>query len=386
MENNRQNLTLDGLSVAHTFFIMTALGIIATTIYLTAHYFNMHFPSGGLNETSALCNINSYFTCDSATMDHLSNLGGVPISFFGLMIGVSFLMGSIFPSESFEKTNKTLATVNAIGCFILFLYSITVLKTLCPFCSLYYILSWAAFYLLWKKGIKEWFSPDIKILAILGMILFGGSFLFYNHHKDLKARQASINNSLVDQFYKLNNMGVAKFESPYILASSGAKFGEAPLNILIFSDFQCPYCKVAQIQWEEIANHFKGKININYYFYPLDSNCHPKMTSAMHPVACKAAYVALCSPNFKQTHDELFTNQEKLNNEWLDAKIKELGIDACVKDASSKEKVVQTITAGEQFNVASTPTFIVNGVKIEGGLPTAQFITLLEEIVRRQTK
>ncbi|MFZ4714748.1 MAG: thioredoxin domain-containing protein [Bacteriovoracaceae bacterium] len=378
----KKSLTQNGLNLSHTFLILIALTMIGTCIYLTKHYFDLHFATADLTESSSLCNINSFFTCDSATLSKMSNIAGVPIAFFGMMLGVSFLLGSIFPSETFERTNKGLAIANGIGCALLFIFSLAVLKTLCPFCTFYYVLSWLSLFLFIRFGIQGSLIPDIKIISLLGVITLVGAFLFYNKSKELTVKKNALSNSVIDQFYKLPNLGLPAIESPFTLAKA-ADFGKAPLNVMIYSDFQCPYCKLVHEIWNKLAQHYAGKINIHYYFYPLDMNCNAKMTRPMHQFACQASYIAACSPNFKEAHDDLFKNQDNLSNAWLDEKIKSLKIEACVKDPATKEKVVQVLTTGEKFNIQSTPTIILNGVKIEGSLPEAQFIGLMDEIVRR---
>ena len=378
----KKSLTQNGLTTSHTILIFLSMAIIGVCLYLTKHYFDLHFSSEDLSQGKSLCNLNSFFTCDSATMSKISNIAGVPIAFFGIMVGTSFLLGSIFPSDGFEKTNKLLAILNGIGCGILFIFSLVVLKTLCPFCTLYYILSWISLFLFYRFGIEGSLMPDIKIVSILGVITILGATLIYNRQKTLTVEKNSISNSLVEQFYKLPNLGFPEIESPFTLAKA-ADFTKAPVNVFIYSDFQCPSCKFGHELWNKLAKIYEGKININYYFFPLDNLCNPKMTRPMHLLACKAAYLAACSPNFHQIHDEIFANQEILSDNWLNEKVKSFNVQKCFEDPATKEKVVKILSTADKFNVQSTPTIILNGVKIEASLTEAQYRGLLDEIIRR---
>jgi protein-disulfide isomerase len=104
----------------------------------------------------------------------------------------------------------------------------------------------------------------------------------------------------------------------------------------------------------------------------------------MHQQACRAAYVATCMPleQFGVVHDEIFHNQNKISDH-LDEVIKKNKLEACVKDSKTKEKVVSLINAATPFNIRSTPSFLLNGVKIEGVLPPDQLFAIMDEILKR---
>ena len=119
-------------------------------------------------------------------------------------------------------------------------------------------------------------------------------------------------------------------------------------------------------------------------FYPLDHNCNPKMQRPLHPLACRAAYLATCIPSkFAKVHDDIFENQNGLTNQWIDDYAKREGVLECVNDPKTKERVQKIIEAANKYNVASTPTFLVNGVKIEGILPLNQMYIILDEALKK---
>ena len=74
-------------STTHALLILSALLMIGFSIYLTNHYFEVHFPQG--LSGSSLCEINSFLSCGAATYSALSNVAGIPISVFGVLIGFS---------------------------------------------------------------------------------------------------------------------------------------------------------------------------------------------------------------------------------------------------------------------------------------------------------
>ena len=68
---------------------------------------------------------------------------------------------------------------------------------------------------------------------------------------------------------------------------------------------------------------------------------------------------------FDKVHDEIFENQNQISQDWLNQYAKELGVSECVKNEVTKNKVIEIIETSRKFNVASTPTMLVNGIKIE---------------------
>lgn len=384
MNNQKSGLTTQGLTIPHTIFIIINLAIIGASAYLTKHYFDIRFPTQGLEGAKSLCDLSGFFNCDAATFSSVSNIFGVPIAFFGLAIGTSGLIGSIFPSKEFEETNLSLLLINIFGCIALFLYSLIKLGSLCPFCTLYYVLTAINLFILLKYRTEKLFKPNLKILSLLAIPTIIGSGLMIYNGNDLEKKQLALSASVIDQFYKLPNLGVPQLDSPFKIISSSEKFTDAPIQVSVFSDFQCPFCQILSKQIGQLARHFKGKININYYFYPLDQACNPHVKHEMHQFACRAAYVAACSKDFAATHDEIFEHQEELSDKWLADLFKKQNTESCVNDPKTKEIVQKMIVEGDRLGVESTPTMFINGVKIEGSLPTVQIIKLFDEIIKRK--
>ena len=152
----------------------------------------------------------------------------------------------------------------------------------------------------------------------------------------------------------------------------------------IFSDFQCPACKALSKMIHPLIKRYKDKINIHYFFYPLDPACNSKMTRNLHPLACKAAYFTYCTrKQFLKTHDLVFDNQSSLSDEWIEAKAKEYGVLDCYNDSETRKEVTKIVSQGNEYGVKSTPTFFLNNVKIEGALPLNQLYMLMDEVLAR---
>ena len=380
----KKGLTLNGMTGMNFLFILNATAIIGVSTYLTTHFYNTLYPTQ-LGGASSLCNISNFFNCDAATYSKLAHVFGVPTSFFGLIIGVMFLFTALMPSESLEKTSNAFSKYNFIGCLILFFFSLGALGSLCPFCTVYYVLSGIAFFLLHKGGLNTW-KPDLKITGIWGVILLIGSFFFYKHTASEEDVNGRLRAGIVEQYKKLASLGDPTSESPFKVHLGTKNFSEAPIRIAIFSDFECPFCKVVAEQMPELVRRYGDKINIQYFFYPLDHKCNSNIKNKFHENACDAAMVAACDEKkFAKVHDEIFAEQDKLGSGILKDIADKNDLKGCLENDDIKNKVIATINAATQYNLKSTPTIILNGKKIEGTIPNAHFFAIFDYILSNPT-
>jgi protein-disulfide isomerase len=376
----KKGLTLNGMTGINFLYIINAVLMIGVSIYLTTHFYDTLYPTQ-LGGAGSLCNISNFFNCDAATYSKLSNIAGVPISFFGIVVGALFIFSALMPSENLEKTASAVAKYNFIGCLILFIFSLGALGSLCPFCTVYYVLSGIAFFLFWKFGQNYWL-PEMKSTMAWGVVLLIGSFFMYQTTASKEDVKSKLNSSIVDQYNKLALIGDPD-ESPYKIHMSTKTFAEAPIRISVFSDFECPFCKVVAEQIPELIRRYKDKINVQYFFYPLDAKCNSNVKGRFHENACDAAMLAACDEKkFVEVHDEIFAKQEELRNGVLSKIVEKFNLQGCLEKDESKNKVIQTIIAGEKFNLKSTPTIILNGKKIEGTIPSGQFFAIFEDILK----
>lgn len=378
--NSKKSLTLNGMTGLNFLFIINAVAMIAVSGYLTSHFYDTLYPTQ-LGAASTLCNVSNFFNCDSATYSWMSNIAGVPIAFFGIIIGAIFLLSALMPSPELERTSSSLSKFNFIGCVALFFFSIGALGSLCPFCTLYYILSGIAFFLLWKKGINSW-KPDLKWSVIFTLVLLVSSFFVGQHTAGKEDKKSKVGQAIVAQYNKLAVIGEPDQDSPYRIHSTTEKFNDAAIRITIFSDFECPYCKIVSDQMPEIIRQYGQHLNIQYMFYPLDSKCNANMQSRGHVNACEAAAIAACDADkFHAVHDAIFEHQQTLAND-LKTIAQKHGVESCINNEEAMNKVIQSINQSDKFNLKSTPTIILNGRKIEGTIPTYQFFAIFDEILK----
>ena len=151
----------------------------------------------------------------------------------------------------------------------------------------------------------------------------------------------------------------------------------APIELIEFSDFQCPYCYRAHPTVKQVLNTYGDKIRFVYRNYPLPN----------HPNARPAAEAAQCANEqgkFWPFHDRLFDDQTKLADTDLKASAAALGMDAgkfnaCFDSHKYKAKVEADMQAGNDAGVNGTPAFFINGRMLSGAQPFEEFKKVIDE-------
>lgn len=159
----------------------------------------------------------------------------------------------------------------------------------------------------------------------------------------------------------------------------------ASVTIVEFSDFQCPYCgRAYSIIEENVMKDYGDKVRLVYKNYPL---------SSIHPWADSAALASACarqqSPEgFWKMYDFLFRNQSSINPQNLKEKaegvIRDAGLDVAKFDTCFDNKTALATVQADQneaniLGVRSTPTFFINGHKLEGAVPYENFKTVIDQ-------
>jgi len=152
---------------------------------------------------------------------------------------------------------------------------------------------------------------------------------------------------------------------------------DAPIEVIEFSDFQCPFCLRANPVIEQVLKTYGDKIKFVYRHYPLPN--HPNARPAAEASAC-----AQVQGKFWEYHDQLFANPTKLSADDLKAHAAFLGLDtakfnACVDNHEQKPGVDADIAEAHALGVTGTPAFFVNGRSIEGAQPFDAFKRIIDE-------
>ncbi len=161
------------------------------------------------------------------------------------------------------------------------------------------------------------------------------------------------------------------------VAATDPTRGNGPVEILEFSDFECPYCQKAQSMVRELLAKYEGKIKLVWKDFPLPN----------HEYAVPAAAAARCAQEqgkFWEYHDVLFANQQALSSTDLRRHAQTIGLDlatfdGCVSAGRHQEALAAVLDSSGSHLVEATPTFLVNGRIVQGAVPLYELGAIIDQ-------
>jgi len=156
---------------------------------------------------------------------------------------------------------------------------------------------------------------------------------------------------------------------------------KAPVTIVEFSDYQCPYCSRAETTVTEVMKKYGEKVRLVFRDYPL----------AFHQNANVAAQASECAREqgkFWEMHGAMFANQAKLAANDLVETAATIGVEkdkfkACLDSAKYKDEVQKDFEDGQKAGVTGTPTFFINGIPMVGARDVNSFTEIIESELER---
>ncbi|MFN7964554.1 MAG: thioredoxin domain-containing protein [Acidobacteriota bacterium] len=156
---------------------------------------------------------------------------------------------------------------------------------------------------------------------------------------------------------------------------------DAPITMIAFSDYQCPFCKRVEPTVHDVLAKYPGKIRYVFRDYPL----------SFHQFAQKAGEAAGCADEqgkFWEMHEKLFANNTALAVDNLKQYAKDLGLNAdqfnqCLDGGKRAQEVSEDFNAGNLAGVSGTPAFFINGRFINGAVPLENFTEVIDEELAR---
>ena len=152
---------------------------------------------------------------------------------------------------------------------------------------------------------------------------------------------------------------------------------DAPVTIVEFADFQCPYCQSAEKTVKELLEKYKSNVRLGYRDFPL---------TQIHPQARQAALASRCAGEqgqFWAYHDLLFANPGRLDTAGLTDHARTAGLDmeefgACLASDKFKTDIENDLKLGTVAGVSGTPAFYINGVLVSGAQPASAFENIID--------
>jgi predicted DsbA family dithiol-disulfide isomerase len=151
----------------------------------------------------------------------------------------------------------------------------------------------------------------------------------------------------------------------------------APVRIIEFSDFQCPFCRRANGTINELLEKYQGRVSLAYRDFPL-RQIHPQAESAAEASRCAAE-----QGRFWEYHDLLFGDSPKFDAASLSAYAGKVGLDSgrfqsCLSSGKYKTQIDEDLQEGKSVGVSGTPAFFINGVFLSGAQPASAFEKIID--------
>ncbi|MCS6816712.1 MAG: thioredoxin domain-containing protein [Blastocatellia bacterium] len=376
-----------------------ALGLLSA-LYLTWHY--KLFLSGAGDQ--ALCNVSELINCDRVAASSWSRLFGLPLAVWGaggylaLIVHTTRVLRRTirerrerWPTAPSDYAVSTLLLIVpfVIGLAILPFVSLVHLRALCLGCAV----SWIAdlgllifgIHLLRRARVAKeravilrplWPSVALGALLIVPLNWYA---------------RPSPPPTPVESKRMLEEKARPVAEATDVTAPSplSPTFGSpgAPITIVYFTDFQCPYCKLQTEALRQLLARRPRQVRVIYRHYPLDQACNLRLTRTAHSFACLLAQLAIEAQRrgaFEAWSTEIWRAQESLTLERIHEIARRYGLDPTrvAQDPEIQRQLARDISLAERSGVDSTPTLIINGRLIRGYQPVERLESFVAALLQ----
>jgi protein-disulfide isomerase/uncharacterized membrane protein len=369
---------------------------LATSLYLFVHHTRLE---SGIQESASFCSFGKYVDCDSVNVSRFSEVFGIPIAaigaiYFFALLGFSLLVPA--QDKAFSNIQKTLAWLTALATvynlILFFGIQLFILKTLCLMCFVTYICT--AGHLFFniqlagasEKDIREkiraaFGKPDTSVLKniprnrwILGALTLTTfialiSVLPY-FIRSKSSANTFVENSIQQFFAQWKELPQKKLP----VSSEDGTWGNpnSPIQIVEFSDFECPFCRKSAFTLHTTLKFFEKRVFFVFKNFPLDSTCNPNLPYQLHAHACKLAKLAACAKlkgKFWEYHDQAFLTMTDEDikegfdhiSEVLRPVFSQEEIAGCLSNKQTAKKVSEDIELGMNQKIKATPSVFING-------------------------
>jgi len=384
---------------AALFSLLCALvGLGASAAAAYTHYHLLYDPA-----YRSFCDVNETISCTQVYLSRFSTFRGIPVALFGAtafvaagLLSVSALTAGPAVRENVPGYLFVLSTLSLAVILYLGYASFVLLKAVCLLCLTTYA---AVIGLFLVSGAATSFpmttlprraSRDVRVfvgspLAIIVAILFfagaASTLAWFPREAAVAAGEpaaaAAAPVPTQDQRSEFERWYASQPRVPLVVPSDGAK-----VLVVKFNDFQCPACGQSYLGYKPIFAKYEaerpGQVKVVLKDYPLNRDCNDALAQSIHSAACEAAVaVRLAGPHNKTEAMEewLYTHQPEMTPPSVRQAARDIGqiTDFDAKYQSTLSLVKGDVALGRQLGIKSTPTFFINGVKVEGALPPQYF-------------
>ena len=385
--------------------ILIGLGMLVSLYLLWRHIvLSGGWPGGG---GADLCSALFGVGCDAVLSSPASFQFGLPLAGWGLVYYATlatFLLLAHFYGKVFKfEANLAALLLSLPGFFISFTLAgmmLTGNAPFCPFCALVHLINLALLFSL-KRLTGRPIARLVQALTAGGKYLLTGKTADPTQARwkllglftaamvavvvyqwvliEATPRVALTNRSLNPQEVLAAFEAGAEQEIP--VGADDPILGpvDAPVQFVVFSDFQCPYCRGYARELSALVAQYKKKLRVVFKHFPLDKACNPIIKRDLHPKACEAAYAAHAAHvqgKFWPFHNELFAADLHKDTNIFNLLAQDLGLDLqrfeadCLEDATMA-KVQYDIELALRLKVDATPTLFLNRRRVSDTRPQA---------------
>jgi uncharacterized membrane protein/protein-disulfide isomerase len=359
------------------------VGLAASGAAAYIHYHLLFDP-----RYTSICDVNATFSCSQVYLSRFGTALGVPVALIGaIWFALTVVVASLglwgplsvresIPGYLFVMSTLALAVVMYLG-----YASVVLLKTYCLLCLTTYaavvglfVVSGAATRFP-MKTLPRRVACDLRLLiasplAIAIAVLFlgaaGSTLAFFPREGAPSAAPGPVTQ---DQRSDLERFMATAPRVPIMVPADGAR-----VVIVKFNDYQCPACSQTYLAYKPILAKYEaqapGAVKLIVKDYPLNPACNANV-GLVHSSACEAAVavrLARMHGHGEAMEEWFYTHQPSLTPAVVRQAAHDVGgvNDFDEKYAATLELVKGDTVFGKQLNVTSTPTFFVDGVRIQG--------------------
>ncbi len=369
----------------------------------------VHFQTkNGLAGAGGVCNISQEFNCQAVVNSNWSTIAGLPLGAFGIVFYLSLiclLLQSYYSKFWSQRQLFILYTpaliLSALASIFLFCISKFVVQVICPLCLMLYLVSFLLLILVivvirqsegtvlavvfreYRQLIIDFKNALVQIkIAALGEYLLSLGLIAVTILGIMVALRFSEYNykTQVVSWPVKEKLAIDLKLEPGI--NSDYYFGDltAPIQIVEFADFQCPFCRMLGSQVKDWLSGYQGKYYFVYLNYPLDQSCNPDMKRPLHQVACYLAELSRCAGEqgkfweayyyLVRLDEESFQGGVREGEEQILQKLlpfaglEESAVRSCLDSGRQIVNIQEDIQRARMHQVTGTPALFINGQKV----------------------
>jgi uncharacterized membrane protein/protein-disulfide isomerase len=383
---------------AALFALACALtGLAASAAAAYTHYHLIHDPA-----YHSFCDVSETISCTQVYQSRFSTVAGVPVAIFGaiafvaaVLLAVGGLTAGPDVRASVPGYLLVLSTLSLAVVLYLGYASFVLVRAVCLLCLTTYaaviglfLVSAAAPRVPMTSMLRRsrtdlralTASPLAMALALLFVAGAGGTIAFFPREVVSAARvpePAAPAAPTQTQRSEFERWYVAQPRLPLVVPTEGAK-----VLIVKFNDFQCPACAQSFLQYKPIltkceAEH-PGAVKLVLKDYPLNRDCNDNIAQTMHPSACDAAVavrLARLHDRGDAMEDWFYTHQPDMTPSTVRQAARDIGqvTDFDAQYNTTLSLVKGDVALGRTLALRGTPTFFINGVRIDSVLAPQYF-------------